>query len=116
MTDLVAVRRDLLRGWSALPADQAPIAFDRHVIERFGERVRPSLDYEAVERELSRLLATAVITATPPAWYRPEKDATAIRPIAFLLLADGAIVMPVVARGGALRPMTTLVPGIVEGA
>ncbi len=59
---------DLNRGWSSLPADSAAIVFSDHCVERYGERIRPSLDDDRVRVELSRLLSTARITRTKPDW------------------------------------------------
>lgn len=99
--------RDLARGWQ-LPGDSAAIGFSRHAVERYRERIRPSLECEAVKAELSRLLATALVTRERPAWLTEDEHGTA----AYLLLADGEICLPLMRRAaGELYSTTCLFRG-----
>ena len=40
-----------------------------HAIERYRDRVRPGLSFEAAELELARVAASGEITTQAPAWH-----------------------------------------------
>ncbi len=108
--------RDLKRGWH-LRADNVPVTWSEHAIERYLQRVKPALEADAVRKELSRLLATAVVSRTPPGWVRPGTGD--VTPAAYLLLADGEICLPVIVAHGDDGPWTAttaLTASIAEGA
>ena len=107
--------RDLKRGWH-LRADNVPVTWSEHAIERYLQRVKPALEADAVRKELSRLLATAVVSRTPPGWVRPGTGD--VTPAAYLLLADGEICLPVIVAHGDDGPWTAttaLTASIAEG-
>ena len=55
-----------------------------HAVERFNERVRPTLDRPAAKRELLRLVSLAERSTVPPDWHlKEEHDAD------YLHLSDG---------------------------
>jgi hypothetical protein len=82
----MTVTADLRAGWS-LPGDSAAVAFSNHAVERFAERLRPGMDPDEVRRQLSGMLASAVVTTKPPEWFKPRQRADA-----YLVVAD--VVMP----------------------
>lgn len=45
------------------------IRISAHAVERFRERVRPGLSFEAAENELARIAIVGEITAQAPAWH-----------------------------------------------
>ena len=71
-----------LEGWTRCPADMLPVAWSPHSIEQFVLRVR-EMPPEVAARELSRMLATAIVTKTRPDWVK-DRGAHA-----FMLLGDG---------------------------
>lgn len=105
---------DLRRGWR-LRGDGVAVQFSAHAVERFVERVRPSMDEDHVREELSRLLATATVSRTPPEWLRREPGTQT--PTAYLLLGDdGEIVLPLAARrDGSLVATTAVTSKLCEG-
>jgi hypothetical protein len=103
LTALSYLERDLRRGWHT-PGDQAPVRFSRHAIERFGERARPALPLEEVERQLAQMLRTSVISFEPPEWLSdPGREAWG-----YLLIAE--YVMPLYRHGDELDAATLLAP------
>jgi hypothetical protein len=71
-----------LDGWTRSPADMLPVNWSPHSVEQFVARVR-EMPLEVAERELSRMLASAVVTKTRPDWVK-DRGAPA-----YLLLGDG---------------------------
>jgi len=103
------MRADPLGGWPALPADQVAVNWSDHALQRFGERCRPGLEQADVRRELSRLLASALVTRKPPAWFLSETTMAC----AYLTLGD-EIVFPLHARPtGELVASTAIPRGMV---
>jgi hypothetical protein len=66
-----------------------PIRFSSHAVDRFQERVRPTLDEVSALRELRRLVHHGTIATEPPGWLQ----ATA-RQRAPLYLVIGDLVLP----------------------
>ncbi len=115
----MSVLEDIRRGWR-LRGDGVAVEWSPHALQRYAERIRPSMDIDRVREELCHLLSTAVVSRTPPEWLRKQeadrKDA-ARKTIAtaYLLLADGEVCLPLVARDGEWMAVTTLLPGMTEG-
>ena len=93
---------DLARGWK-LPADNLPLVFAGHSVERFRERCRPGLPTDEVRRQLLRMLGSARVVAKPPEFVDGTQGATA-----YLVIADA--VFPLFAHDGELRASTCLTP------
>jgi hypothetical protein len=71
------------------------IHLSQHAVERFHERVRPSLGIEAAEDELARLVAMGQVVTQPPPWHAERQRQTAP---AYLVICD--LVLPLVQMGG----------------
>ena len=67
------------------------IQISAHAIERFRERVRPGLSFEAAETELARIAIVGEITDQAPAWHL--RSCAQLAPL-YLLVAD--VLMPLV--------------------
>jgi hypothetical protein len=90
-----------LEGWTQCPADMLPVAWSQHSVEQFIARVR-DMPPAVAELELSRMLATAIVTKTRPDWVKNR-----FAP-AYLLLGD-AVCLPLRRNGrGELVAATTL--------
>jgi hypothetical protein len=66
--------------------------FTTHAIERFRERVRPGLAWDAAEREFARVARLARATPQPPEWLADRE-----REHAELYLVVGDLVWPMAA-------------------
>ena len=95
-------RTDPLGGWTTVPADTLPVNFSTHARERFAERLR-SGSSDAVD-ELSRMLASAIVTTKRPGWFGDSEE----RAAAYLLLGED-VVLPLVARANGELVATTLI-------
>jgi hypothetical protein len=65
------------------------IQISAHAVERFRERVRPGLSFEAAENELARIAIVGEITEHAPAWHL--RNCAQVAPL-YLVVAD--VVMP----------------------
>ena len=45
------------------------VELSAHAVERYQQRVRPGLSFEAAEDELARVVLVGEITTEPPAWH-----------------------------------------------
>jgi hypothetical protein len=90
-----------LSGWTQGPADMFPVQWSPHSVERWSERVR-EMEPDVAARELSRMLAGAVVTKSRPDWVKARYAD------AYLLLGS-EIALPLHAnRLGELVASTTL--------
>jgi hypothetical protein len=70
------------------------IRWTKHVIDRFGERLAPGLDYDSCRSDLQRLaIAHGKFTSDPPSWYPCR--AGEVR--AYLVIGDD-VVLPLLAH------------------
>ncbi|MGO9960937.1 MAG: hypothetical protein ACLP50_34000 [Solirubrobacteraceae bacterium] len=60
-----------------------------HAVERFRQRVRPGLSFEAAENELARIAIVGEVTEHAPAWHL--RNCAQVAPL-YLLVAD--VLMP----------------------
>lgn len=67
------------------------LVLSRHALERYQERVKPTLEGEALVADLRRVIVHAEVVERAPGWVRDEHAASS-----FVVLGD-AIVFPVVA-------------------
>jgi hypothetical protein len=67
------------------PLTATTIDLTEHAIERFRERVRPAIDFDAAADELAQIAARGELTAVAPAWLRA-------RALVYLVLGD--VVLP----------------------
>ena len=65
------------------------IQISAHAVERFRERVRPGLSFEAAENELARIASVGEITEQAPAWHL--RSCAQVAPL-YLVVAD--VLMP----------------------
>ncbi len=105
MSDALA---DLKAGWS-LPGDCAAIMFSDHCVQRYGERVRPTLDDDRIRAELSRLLSTARITRHKPDWLITDSASY------YLLLTDDIAAPLYLHSDGALHVASFFYREMTEG-
>lgn len=79
------------------------VMFSRHAVERFCERVRPGLDIETAQQEMTRLLGSALVVADPPLWLpRAGARRSGDR---YLVIAD--LVLPLRPVGAGERYLAT---------
>jgi hypothetical protein len=90
---------------AAVPLSAAPVApitsqpkiiFTRHALDRYQERIRPLAKLTQCRRELERLMAEATIAADVPPGVMADAEAEA--PDAWLVLAGGSLICPLVVR------------------
>jgi len=67
------------------------IQITAHAIERFRERVRPGLTFEAAETELARISLAGEVTERAPAWHL--RTCAQVAPL-YLVVAD--VLMPLI--------------------
>jgi hypothetical protein len=79
-----------------------------HALDRFVERVRPSLGREQASDELWRLLERARVVGHPPGWYVPGGDADADR---YVLLTPEIVLPGVQLPSGRIRLMSCICRG-----
>jgi hypothetical protein len=77
----------------------------RHVVERYHERVRPTLDGELLERDLRRMLAGAEIMQVAPLWVTATANA-----VEWIMLGD-SIAFPVGDDNRVITCLTVAEPG-----
>jgi hypothetical protein len=65
------------------------LVISNHAVERFHNRVRPTLDLDAAAAELSRLASLGEVLADPPRWFAERQREEAPR---YLVVGD--LVMP----------------------
>jgi hypothetical protein len=65
------------------------IQISAHAVQRFRERVRPGLSFEAADTELARIAIAGEITEQAPAWHL--RNCAQLAPL-YLLVAD--VLMP----------------------
>lgn len=94
---------DLDRRWR-LRADAVPLAFTKHSVERFAERIRPGLELDEVRRRLSHMLGAATISREGPNWHKPQHGT-----VAYLYIAD--VFLPLVLCDGELRATSVFASG-----
>ena len=77
------------------PSTTSPgsLSLSEHCRERFRDRLRPSLEREASDAELARLVSHASVRPEPPAWLE-ERQRVANPADLYLLLCDEEIVIP----------------------
>ena len=88
------------------------IQLTQHAIERFHERVRPSLTLSAAEDELARLVAFARVVSDPPSWHAERQRRTAA---AYLVIGDLVLpAEPLVSEPEVLVAVTCIARGCVS--
>jgi hypothetical protein len=101
---------DLAAG-RTLRADNCPIGFSNHAVERMAERLGRDLDPANVRKQLSQMLSGATVTKEPPPWYHTEHRQGGAA--AFLCLGDDVVIPLVLHEDGELLATTVITPGIL---
>jgi hypothetical protein len=95
------------------------IRFTEHAVERFNERVRPTLDRGAAFAEMRRVAALGSIQPTAPDWASgPSRDGTAGPQETLGWLVVGDVAFPLIAPdqpGWAYSAATCLTRGALGG-